>query len=130
MGLFGERRRSQRPLSDAERFERSFRERVAQQRTAAVQAPGVRLVVPPSEVVAAGSGGSLPLPVPSRRPEAVSPRTGLTQAEVDRYVDERIEEILTVHYRQVLESKEGRAMWRKLLKEASAAEVVRNIGKA
>lgn len=44
--------------------------------------------------------------------------------------DEQIEQLLTEHYRQVLASKAGRSMWRRLLRQAEAVSTVESIKKS
>lgn len=41
--------------------------------------------------------------------------------------DAQIEQVLTVHYHQVLASSEGRKLWRTLLRQAAAAEVLEQV---
>lgn len=45
------------------------------------------------------------------------------------YTEQQIELILRRHYIEVLGSKAGRSMWRRLLREAQAVDTVSKIGK-
>jgi len=52
-----------------------------------------------------------------------------SQAVVPAVSEAQLQLILEAHYREVLGSKTGRAMWRRLLREAGAVEVVANLGR-
>lgn len=57
-----------------------------------------------------------------------APSTPQRAAQGQRdWSEDDIERLLNEHYRQVLASKEGRRMWRKLLADAAAAERVDKI---
>lgn len=73
-----------------------------------------------------GLVGVLMNPAPAQSSKSRSTRPALTIEDID---DELIELILTAHYRDVLSDPAKQRMWRKLLREASAARTVATIGR-